>query len=81
MNMHADNLARALIFAIEGQEHNERKLGYTMDSALLGGWKAVYGAIRRGERIEVLPSDTYYPPDAETVCGSLRKRSDSLNSE
>lgn len=51
---HASNVIIALHTAIEARSKLEKEeWGYTGDSALVAGWKDMYEALRRNERVSI----------------------------
>ncbi len=54
MNFYKSNILAALDLAIRNAEKMEKKLGYTGDSALLAGWRALYKQISEGGQIHII---------------------------
>lgn len=52
MTVHKENIVSALNIAINTQREIEKKLNYTMDSALVAGWVETKQALERGEELE-----------------------------
>lgn len=48
------NLLLALRAAIADQRKVEKDAGYTIDSALVGGWEEMYKHIQAGGQIQIL---------------------------
>lgn len=53
MKILSDNLAMALVIAINTRSEEEKEAGYRGDSAFLAGLRSVLEAIRHGEQIIV----------------------------
>ena len=60
MHIQASNLIHALRIAIEQQSAQERRVGYTGDSALVAGWRDVKAALERGEQPTINPLEQFY---------------------
>jgi hypothetical protein len=52
--MRKSNLASALAIAIESRVAEEKKLGYTRDSAFVGGLRDILRAIELRQTIEIV---------------------------
>ena len=48
-----ENLATALVIAIEHQAKLEKKQGFFMDSELLAGWRDSLRSIENGEELKI----------------------------